>query len=237
MRKVALGLLFGALSLAATSPASAQDVGGRYTVAVIGGRAIYDQSSALEDAWTGGLEAEYNLKDWVAVGFYVMAARPTTDGRYFPLVRMEFSDTVLFELVSQQVTQFDFGVNTAVRVPLGRFHIRALAGIGRYVFNLDDQRIDSPTVPGQLKDSFAGLAFNFGGVAGVRFGETGAVELRVRDFVYTDFDREHFNISEPLLAASDVPHPRPDLLFSEKKSTIHNIHVELGFSFTLGGRQ
>lgn len=237
MRKVTLGLIVGAGFLALTPPASGQDIGGQYTVTVIGGRTLYDESSALEDAWAGGIEGQYNVNNWLAVGGYFMAARPTTDGRFFPLVRMEFTDTVLFELVSQQVTEFNFGANVALRAPLGRFHVRGLAGIGRYVFNLDDQRIDSPTVPGQLKDSFGGLAFNFGGVLGLRFGEAGAVEFRVRDLVYTDFDRDHFNASEPLLAATDVPHPRPDLLFSEKKSTIHNIHLELGFSFTLGGRQ
>jgi hypothetical protein len=69
---------------------------------------------------------------------------------------------------------------------------------------------------------------------GYRFGQTGAIEFRLRDFIYTDFDRENFNVSEPLLAATDIPHPREDI--PEPKSTIHNINIELGFSFTLGGR-
>lgn len=234
MRHIASGLVVGALLLAVAPPTTGQDIGGRYTVTLIGGRTLYAESSALEDAWSGGFEAQYNVSGWAGFGIYFIAARPTTDGSFFPLVRMEFSDTVLNFLVSQQVTQFDYGVSAALRASLGMLQLRGLGGVGRYVFNLDDQRIDSPTVPGALKDSFAGLALSFGGIVGLGLGETGAVEVRVRDFVYTDFDREDFNLSEPLLAAPDVPHPRPNPPAPE--STIHNIHIEVGFSFTLGGR-
>lgn len=91
-------------------------------------------------------------------------------------------------------------------------------------------------MPGKLEDFFTEFAFNFGAVAAYRFSEIGALELRLRDFVYTNYDRDRFSVSEPLLGAPDVPHPHPDKVYSDKKDTIHNIHFELGFSFTLGGR-
>ncbi len=236
MRYLASSLVLGALLLVLAPPSSGQETTrGRYTVSVVGARMLYDNSSAIEDAWTGGVEAQYNIREWLGLGVYFNAARPTTNGEFFPLVRLEFSDTVINTLISQQVTQLDFGAIASVRVPLGRFQVRGVAGIGRYVFNLDDQRIDSPAVPGQLKDSFGDLSYNIGGAVGFVFGAAGAVEFRIRDFIYTDYDRDSFNLSEPLLAATDVPHPRPDLLFSEKKSTIHNLRLELGFSFTFGG--
>lgn len=230
MRYLASGSLLSALLLAAAPPSSAQEIAGRYTVTVIGGRTLYAESSALEDAFTGGLEAQYNFTEWLGLGFYFMAARPTTDGSFFPLVRLEFSDTVFNTLVSQQVTQLDYGVSAAVRYPLGRFHVRGVGGIGGYTFNLDDQRIESPSLP---EDRFSGLAFSAGAVLGYAFSRAGAVELRIRDFIYTDFDREKFNVSEPLLAVTDVPHPNPNP--PPPEDTIHNLHFEVGFSFTLGG--
>jgi hypothetical protein len=118
---------------------------------------------------------------------------------------------------------------------VSNFTFQAIGGVGGYTIYLDDERTFSPNIiAGQRKDKFSGLAYNIGGAVGYRFGRTGAVEVRLRDFIYTDWDREQLNVSEPLLAATDIPHPRTDL--PEPKSTIHNINIELGFSFTLGGR-
>jgi hypothetical protein len=236
MRHSTIGLILGALVLVAVPPPAQaqQDYAGRYTISVTGSRIYYDNSSALKDTWSGGVEIDYNVKNWVAIGAYVYGARPTTDGDFFPLVRMQFRDTVVVQTVSQQVTQIDYGVSANFRIPFRRAFFRALGGIGGYTFFLDDQRIESPEVPGTLEDSHTGLELLIGGAVGYRFGGAGAIELRVRDFIYTDFDREVFNVSEPLLAEPTIPQPsegRP-----EPKSTIHNIHLELAFAFNLGGR-
>jgi len=236
MKRSGIGLVVGALLMSVAPPAAAQqeDVGGRYTFTVVGARTYYDNSSALKDTWGGGLEAEYNLQNWIAIGAYLRGARPTTDETFFPLVRLEFQDTVLFELVSQQVTEINYGAMVSVRASLSNFFFKGIGGVGAYVFNLDDQRIDSPTfLVNEREDSFSNLAWNLGGSAGYRFGRTGAIEVRVRDFIYTDFDRDRFSVSEPLLSAPNVPEPSEGK--PEPKSTIHNIILELGFSFTLGG--
>lgn len=233
MRHVTTGLVLGALLLTAAPPLQGQDIQGRYTITVLGSRIYYDESSALQDAWSGGVEGEYNLTNWLSLGAYLFGARPTTDGSFFPLVRLQFRDTVLFELVSQQVTQLDYGLSANVRYTTGPLHLRALGGVGGYTFYLDDERIDRPVVPGQLKDSFSGLEFVIGAGIAYSFGETGSIELRARDFIFTDFDRERFNVSEPLLSAPSIPHPRENI--PEPESTIHNIHLELAFSFILGG--
>lgn len=223
-----------ALEGALAAPAAAQDLAGRYSISVVGGRTNYDASSALKDDFFGGVEARYHVTERIGIGVHLLASRPTTDGSYFPMVRMEFSDTVFYYLVSQQVTQIDYGVSGSLRVPLGRWEVRGTAGVGRYLFNLDDQRVDSPTLPGELSDSFGDWSFQFGGSVGYALGGTGVVELRVRDFVYGDFDRERFNVSEPLLSAQGIPHPNPNP--PPPESTIHNLRFEFGFRFTLGGR-
>jgi hypothetical protein len=235
MKQIAIGLVVGALLLSVGQPAVAQqeEVGGRYTFTVVAARTMYDESSALQDAWTGGLEAEYNIQNWIALGGYLMAARPSTDGDFFPLVRLEFQDTVFLQTVSQQMTQIDYGAQVSFRAALDRFFFRGIGGVGGYVFNLDDARIATPAVPGTIDDKVTGLAWNIGAMVGYRFGRTGSVEFRVRDFIYTDFDRDKFAVSEPLLGAPDIPHPAENL--PEKKATIHNIQLQLGFSFTVGG--
>ncbi len=235
MRHLTIALISGALLLAVPPPADAQDFGGRYTVSVVGGRIYYDNASALQNTWSGGLEMEYNVKEWAGLGLYLFGARPTTDGSFFPLVRLQFQDTVLFQLVSQQVTQIDFGLSAKFRYSLGQIQLRAMGGVGRYVFYLDDDRIDSPGVPGALEDSFAEWEFVVGAGVGYHFGRTGAVEFQVGDFIYTGYDRERFNASAPLLAAPNVPHPRADI--PAPKSTLHNIRLQLAFSFILGGGQ
>lgn len=236
MKRIGIGLLVGALlsSLAPPAVAQQEDIGGRYTITIVGARTFYDEASALKDTWSGGVEVEYNIKNWFGIGGYLRGARPTSDETFFPLVRLEFQDTVLFELVSQQVTEINYGAMLSVSAAVSNFLFKGIGGVGGYVINLDDQRIDTPDmIANQRKDSFSDLAWSIGGSVGYRFGRTGAVELRLRDFIYTGFDRDKLSVSEPLLSAPDVPHPREDI--PEAKSTIHNINVELGFSFTLGG--
>lgn len=236
MRHAAIGLVLGALLLAVPPPADAQqDVTGRYTISVVGARVYYDNSSALKDSWAGGVEAEYNLKEWFSFGAYVFGGRPTTDGEFFPLVRMPFQDTVVVQTVSQQVTNIDYGLTANFRFPISSAYLRALGGVGGYTFFLDDQRIDVPTSDGRHEDHFTSWAFVVGASAGYTFGGSGAVELKVRDFIYTDFDREKFNLSEPLLGVGSIPTPQDVHDLPEPKSTIHNIHIELAFAFTLGG--
>ncbi len=236
MRHVTIGSVLGALLLVAVPPPAdaQQDYAGRYTISVVGSRIYYDDTSALKDTWSGGVEIDYNVKNWAAVGVYVHGARPTTDGDFFPLVRLQFRDTVVVTTVSQQVTQLDYGLSANFRFPLGPAFLRAVAGVGGYSFFFDDQRIQSPVVPGTLKDSTTDLEFVLGGAVGYRFGGSGAIELRVRDFIYTGYDRNDFSVSEPLLSAPTIPQPSEGK--PEPKDTIHNIQIQLAFAFNLGGR-
>lgn len=236
MKRLFTGLALGALGLAMTAtPAAAQAAAGEYTITVLGGQTLYDESSALKNAPYGGIQAQYNITDNFGVGAYGLGARPTTDGTFYPLVRMEFNDTVFHYLVSQQMVGLDYGVLAFGRLPMGRLDVEVLGGVGRYTFSVDDQRNDRPTVPGTLEDEFSGTQFQIGGGIGFAVAGNKGIRLEVRDFIYTGYDREWFNLSDPLLGATNVPHPRPNP--PEAKSTIHNIRVQLGFSFVPGGGQ
>lgn len=238
MTKLGMRLGLALMGLALASPMASAQQAGEYGVTVLAGQATYAEGSALGSAPMAGLEAHFLPTTMFGVGFYVMGSRPTTDERYFPMTRMEFNDSVYHYLVSQQVLNVDFGVSGSVRAGIGSFEVMGLAGVGRYYFSLDNERISSPRqVPNEDYDSFGGLEYMLGGSVGYNFGESGAIRVQVRDMVYTDFDRNQFDVSEPLLAARNVPHPNQDLLDSENNSTIHNIRLNVGFTFFPGGRR
>jgi hypothetical protein len=223
-----------ALALAAVSPARAQDVPLRqYNLLVVGGFTKFDESSGLLNDVYGGVEANYNLTTHLAIGGFMLASRPTTDRTMFPLVRMAFIDTVLHYLVSQQVTLLEFGLQGVARLPVGRFTLLGNAGTGLYLIDLDPQRADKPGIPGEQVKRMTGRSYLVGGGVSMALGRTGGVRLQVRDFIYTGYDREVLSLSEPLLAAENIPHPRSDV--PEPRSTIHSLRYELSFSFNPRG--
>lgn len=237
MRSSTRTLMATLVALGAAMPAQAQDPG-QYSVTVLGGVAMYPDGTALQSAPTAGLEAHYLASSMLGIGFYVMGARPTTDERFFPLTRMEFKDTVYHYLTSQQVLNVDYGISASLRGSVGRFELMGLGGVGRYWFSLDDERISGPAIPSQEQDldTFGGMEYMVGGAVGMNFGESGTIRLQVRDMIYTDFDRNRFDLSEPLLAARNMPHPHQELLDSENKSTTHNLRAQIGLTFYPGGR-
>lgn len=202
-----LPVLLACASLAWATAASAQ-VAGRYQVSVTGAWTQWDESSALEDAVAGGIDARYFLTGNLGAGFYFQASRPNTDGTFFPLVRLDFGDTVLVYTVAQQVGSFDLGVQAFYRIPVGsRLAAMAFGGAGIYAFSLDPQQSDFPTVPGTMDRFFYEPEYTFGGSLDITLGQTAGFRLELRDLVYTDFDRDRFSLSDPLFREENLPHP------------------------------
>lgn len=234
-RIMPLGLATAALVLLPALVGAQQ--AGQYAVSVLAGQTTYEDVAAIQSAPMAGIEAQYQPTSMLGVGFYVMGSRPTTDERYFPMSRLEFKDSVYHYLVNQQVVNIDFGVSASLRAGFGAFEVMGLGGAGRYVFALDEERSRSPqSIPNQDDDTFSGMEYMVGGSVGYNFGESGVIRLQVRDMIYTDYDRNRFDVSEPLLSARNVPHPNPDLLAAESKDTVHSIRLNLGFTFFPGGR-
>lgn len=237
MRKLGIGLGVAMAGLVLAPTFLTAQTSGRYGITVLAGQSTFADGSALKSTPVAGLEAQFLPTEMFGIGFYIMGARPTTDERYFPMTRMEFNDSVYHYLVSQQVVNLDVGVSGSARAAFGQVEVMGLAGVGRYYFSLDNERIWSPReIPNEDYDSFGGLEYLVGGSIGYHFGESGAIRLQVRDVIYTDFDRNRFDVSEPLLGARNVPHPHQELLDSENKDTIHNIRFNVGFTFFPGGR-
>jgi hypothetical protein len=81
--------------------------------------------------------------------------------------------------------------------------------------------------------SFTNTQFQFGGGIGYRVSPTTAIRLDARDFVFTDWDRDQLN---PVGAAyQNTTVPSVNFNPPEKKNTINNWRIALGFTFTPRG--
>lgn len=230
MRTLPVWLACASLAWATAAPAQ---VAGRYQVSAMGAWTQWDESSGLEDAVAGGIDARYFLTGNLGAGFYFQASRPNTDGTFFPLVRLDFGDTVLVYTVAQQVGSFDLGVQAFYRVVIGsRLAVVGFGGGGIYAFSVDPQQADFPRRPGTFDRFFYEPEYTFGGSLDIALGQNAGFRVEVRDLVYADFDRDRFNLSDPLFREENLPHPRLEL--PEKKDTIHNLRYTVGFTFVPG---
>ena len=247
-----------ALALLATArPASAQvadSVGLQDTLAVVTrwnfevsaltGYQWYDESSALRNAPTLGFRVTSpRLYGPLTIGFLGSYARPTTRGDYFPWNRqIYFSDqarrndtTLVFE-VSQRVGIAHVGVEAgtrfggAPRTPGRMLDYRtvtfdASVGIGAYGIWLDPEQARRNT-------RRSGGSYMLGAGFGVPVGGTSTIRLRVDDLIFTDFDRDWFNLHDPLFAEELFPNPVTPP--PAKEYRIHNPRLSVMFTFVPG---
>ena len=190
---------------------------------------LQDEASALQRT-TGvlGLDFMYRLTEMIGVGFTGSVARPKTDGEFFPLVRIPAGDTSLYYRVSQNVVQYTFGIQGQAKMQLGRYAPYATASLGRYLFSLDPQAYDNVR-------RYGGPMFSLGAGVHVPLGSRAGMSVDLRDVIFTSFDRQEFDATDPLLRDprfDPVPGGKP-----AAKSTIHNIRLTLGVSFIPAARE
>ena len=234
-------LLLSALALAA-APSAAQDADtlaiddgpvttGRspFQITPSIGVLLQDESSALQRT-TGvlGIDFMYRITEMFGVGFTGSVARPKTDGEFFPLVRIPAGDTSLYYRVSQNVVQYTFGLQGQAKMQLGRYAPYATAGFGRYLFSLDPQAYDGVR-------RFGGPMFSLGAGVHVPLGRRAGMSVDVRDLVFTSFERDEFDATDPLLRDprfDPVPGGKP-----APNTTIHNFRLTVGVSFIPAARE
>ena len=190
---------------------------------------LQDESTALQRT-TGvlGLDFIYRLNDIIGLGFTGSVARPTTDGEFFPLVRIPAGDTSLYYRVSQNVVQYTFGIQGQAKLQLGRYAPYATAGLGRYLFSLDPQAFDNVR-------RYGGPMFSLGAGVHVPLGSRAGMSIDLRDVIFTSFDRDEFDATDPRMRDprfDPVPGGKP-----AAKSTVHNFRLTLGVSFIPSARE
>lgn len=219
--------LAAVMGLALAAPVDAQEVTGQFTVAPSGGYFMFDDAAALDDFAAVGMDVTYHVNEMVGVGIYFDASRPTSIGEHYAPARHVYPDTIFLFAVSQQVTTTNYGLAARVRVPLGMMSAAAMAGLGRYTIFADPE-INRRAI------NFSGTQFMAG--AGLEFaiGQRSGIRAEIRDYVYTDYDRELLNPVHPAHRDATWPELREGV--PEPKDTIHNLRFSLGFMFIPGSR-
>ena len=227
-----------------------------YEVSAITGYQWFDRSAALGNAPTFGLRAvNPNILESVpglSFGVAFAFARPTTRGDYFPWTRQTFvsdaahrNDTTVVYEVSQRVTMAHYVAEVGYRfggrardVGAGRrgFDWRTAtaevnAGFGGYAFWEDPEQ--SYQNLNYHEDALhAQPALSFGGGLGIPMPRNTTLRIRLDDLVFLRYDREWFNLHDPLFSEE---------LFSDRqptppaaRSTVHNLRLSVQFSFLPG---
>lgn len=242
MRNAVGAALIGALTVVAAADAEAQRAEGRrFTVTPMVGSILYDWSSGLatrspndEGQWekkkinpTLGVAANYSLLQQVGVGFYFEASRPTTRGDYFPALLLKFGDDVELRTVSQRVTVMMYGIQGQVGMNFGRFAPYVGGGVGAVTVNMDPQQNDG-------NSAFSKRSGQIGGGLGFKMGR-GTLTVDARDFLIFGWDRQKLYPVKEFVGTStgyqNVIFPSANPAPPEKKKTIQNGRIALGFSF------
>jgi outer membrane protein W len=222
-----LVLPFGAclLLLTGAGEASAQAETGRFRLSAAVGAQTFAESSALKTSFVGALDANYYITPSLAVGLFGQVARPETDPSFYPLVRLDFGEETEFHQPAQRVTSYVVGLQGQVAKAFGRLEPYVVGGVGYYNFTLDpEQNRSDESRDGVSYDLGIGAVYTFSGSAGINF--------EIRDVILSSYDRDWFNLSDPLLSEPRFPEPGGEP--PEKQSTIHNLRFSIGFTYVPG---
>lgn len=222
-RQLVLGV---AVSACVAGPAAAQATVGQFVVGPRIGYAKYDTDAGLKEAGVLGIDAVYHVSRNLAIGFTVDVGRPATDSSFFP-AEMSFGDTTFIFAVSQPVTVVNYHLQAKVTTG-GSLAPFLVGSVGGYQVTADPQ-----VAAGE--SNFRELGFSFGAGVDLSTGSSTSIRLEVRDFVWSDFDREFLYPVRQSQRPSRFPDvlPQPDPF----RGTAHNIVASLAFSFTPGGSQ
>ena len=181
----------------------------------------YDNQSALQGGGVFALDITYRFRSWLGLGVTGSASRPTTDGTYFPLVRLG-GDSSRYYRVSQRVTEYTIGAHGVVSRTMGAFSPYVAGSAGFYQFEMNPQAVGTTKrFSGPMTSIGAGLKWQLGSRTGIAFD--------LRDVIYGNFDLAKLDAGDPLFRDDrydPVPAGKP-----EPWSLINNIRFAVGVSF------
>ena len=215
----------------------------RFEVSALTGYQWFDESSALRGAPTVGVRVT-SPRLWgpITLGAVGSFMRPTTRGEYFPWNRqIYFSDqarrndtTLVFE-VSQQVNLAHVGLEAGARfggrprtagqlIDWRTISLDLTAGIGAYGFWLDPEQ-------NRRNARRSGGSYMLGAGIGIPLAGSSSLRLRVDDLIFTDYNRDWFDLSDPLFAEELWPNPYTP---PKAEPRIHNPRLSVQFTFVPG---
>lgn len=251
-RGTLLSLLAGLVTVAVSaSPAWAQAVvgieRGKFDAVIGGGAILHQNASAIQSVSPViNFKGRFYATENIGLGFSLDYARTETDDDIFPLGQFSFgtADSTIFVALKQPISLFHYQFQGTFGTNLGSIYPYLSAGIGGYTIYMDPQQNDGPVRQSDLLLSFGG-AFKLGLTSAT------AIEVAVRDVIYTDFNRDDLNpipdrtcrvSGDKQFSGTTCPNERFPFLdpersdpdFSGPESTIHNIVITASFSFIPG---
>lgn len=198
-----------------------------FSVTPRGGYIHFDNASGIKNAAALGLDATYQIVPMLGITAGATFARPVTNGDDFIgamyLGSPPFDTTFLYR-AQQPITVADvsIGARLALPVMVSRISPYIQGGVGGYTLYLDPQVAGANNrIQRMSLNAGAGLAFHFTEAIGVSFD--------VRDLIFMNYDRERLNPVRPEARVTrfleDFPTPPAN------KKTVHNIALQLGFTF------
>jgi hypothetical protein len=205
--RLQLGVLLAAGVLAGARVEAQVDMH-RFTVTPTASFYRPERATSINSGGALGLDALYRLTTFFGVGTTFSYARAQTHGEDF-LARLTYG----------QVSAAD---TAAV---LSRVLPYATGGVGAYGIYLDPQA-------NRGLSHFGALAYNYGAGVNLRFSERGGVRLDVRNVVYTNYRRGRLNPGDGRFV--NYQFPAEFQTAPAAKSTVNNLMLSLGFSYTPG---
>lgn len=229
MRRLSLPVaaLGAVLAFASTAHGQAAAPTNRFLVVPSAGYIRFDEASGIDNAASLGLDAIYHFTPMFGIGLGTSFSRPVTSGDDF-LGAMYIGDTTFLYRAQQPIQVADVNLIGVVRLPsFGGIAPYVRGGVGGYTLFLDPQVSDRVGQGG--RNRVQRMSINAGAGLGYRFNESVGITLDVRDMIFMNYDRERLNPVRPeaRLARFIEDFPTPP----EEKSTVHNIMIQLGFSF------
>jgi hypothetical protein len=217
--------------VAAQAAAPTADYVHQFVITPRGGYLHFDRASSLKPGPSVGLDAQYQFTRAFSVGTNFSFSRANTRGEDF-LATLTYGlptvgDTTFIFGVRQPISVVDAQVAAMVHAPAyGRFSPFVMGGAGVYVLYLDpDANRGSTRIARPALSGGAGIDVRLSRMAGIR--------LDVRDQVFLNYDREKLRPTDSRFRNQRVLEGYP--LPPTPKSTINNIMVSLGFTFTPRG--
>ena len=228
--RLQLGVLLAAGVLAGARVEAQVDMH-RFTVTPTASFYRPERATSINSGGALGLDALYRLTTFFGVGTTFSYARAQTHGEDF-LARLTYgqvsaADTAFFYYVTQPVNAVHGAVNATLTAPavLSRVLPYATGGVGAYGIYLDPQA-------NRGLSHFGALAYNYGAGVNLRFSERGGVRLDVRNVVYTNYRRGRLNPGDGRFV--NYQFPAEFQTAPAAKSTVNNLMLSLGFSYTPG---
>jgi hypothetical protein len=232
------GLLGVLLLLAGAQTLHAQLTPREFMMSARADYQTYAESSALRSAPAVAIEATYYLTSNLGLGFQAAAARPWTNGSYFPLSRLTYwtvgsaNDTTVLYVLNQQLTAVDFGFQAEYRHALDRIEPFVQIGLGRYNLYLDRQ---SQPQADRSRRLFGGMAYSAGVGVSLVVADGARITASASDRIYTGYDRDNLSLTDRLMMEDRFRNPDPAP--PAKEDVIHNLRYSIGFSFIPGRTQ